>query len=91
MTHKVSSYIAGAWITPEDEGAPIFDASNGEVVATASSTGVDFEAMIAHARTVGGPALRAMTFTQRGLALKNLAKYLKGRVDEVYALSLIHI
>ena len=85
MTHKVSSYIAGAWITPEDEGAPIFDASNGEVVATASSTGVDFEAMIAHARTVGGPALRAMTFTQRGLALKNLAKYLKGRVDEVYA------
>ena len=85
MTHKVSSYIAGAWITPEDEGTPILDASTGEVIATASSTGVDFEAMVTHARDVGGPALRAMTFTQRGLALKNLAKYLKGRADEVYA------
>ena len=74
MTHKVSSYIAGAWITPEDEGTPILDASTGEVIATASSTGVDFEAMVTHARDVGGPALRAMTFTQRGLALKNLAK-----------------
>ncbi|MEI2825975.1 MAG: aldehyde dehydrogenase family protein [Dermatophilaceae bacterium] len=85
MTHKVSSYIAGAWITPEDEGTPILDASTGEVIATASSTGLDFSAMVKHARDVGGPALRAMTFTQRGLALKNLAKYLKGRADEVYA------
>ena len=36
MTHKVSSYIAGAWITPEDEGTPILDASTGEVIATFS-------------------------------------------------------
>mgnify|MGYP001167110761 FL=1 len=85
MTHTVSSYVAGAWVTPTEAGTPILDASTGAVVATASSSGVDFAELVRYAREVGGPALRAMTFQQRGLALKNLAKYLKSRADEVYA------
>jgi oxepin-CoA hydrolase/3-oxo-5,6-dehydrosuberyl-CoA semialdehyde dehydrogenase len=39
------------------------DATTGEIVAHASSAGIDFAAVLDHARRVGGPALRALTFT----------------------------
>jgi oxepin-CoA hydrolase/3-oxo-5,6-dehydrosuberyl-CoA semialdehyde dehydrogenase len=38
------------------------DATTGEVIASASSAGIDFAAVLAHAREVGGPALRELTF-----------------------------
>lgn len=85
MTHKVSSYIAGAWYTASDDGQPIIDPTTGEVVAMVSSTGADVEGAVRAARTQGGPALRALTFHQRALLLKALAKYLMGRTDEAYA------
>ncbi len=43
--------------------------------------------MTAHARDVGGPALRAMTFHERAAALKAMAKMLGEHKDEFYALS----
>ena len=85
MTQKLSSYAAGSWYAAADDGTPILDSSTGEVVATVSSTGLDVAAMVEHARTVGGPALRALTFQQRGLMLKELGKYLTGRAGEIHA------
>ena len=48
-------------------GRPWPNAVTGEPVAEIDSTGLDFAAMLAHARTVGGPALRRLTFHQRAL------------------------
>lgn len=63
MTHTVSSYVGDTWFTAEDEGAAILDPSTGHTVARVSATGLDVAALLDHARTVGGPALRALTFT----------------------------
>ena len=56
-------------------------------MARISSTGLDLAAMTAHARAVGGPAVRALTFHERAAALKAMAKMLGEHKDEFYALS----
>jgi oxepin-CoA hydrolase/3-oxo-5,6-dehydrosuberyl-CoA semialdehyde dehydrogenase len=87
MTTKLQNYSADTWITANGGGQPVISALNGEVVALAGSEGVDFAAMLVHARTVGGPALRALTFHQRANMLKALAQALIARKEELYVLS----
>ena len=86
-TPLLESYTAGAWFRATDEGAPLHDAATGEEVARISSTGIDLAAMTDHARTVGGPALRELTFHERAGLLKAMAKELGTHKDELYALS----
>jgi oxepin-CoA hydrolase/3-oxo-5,6-dehydrosuberyl-CoA semialdehyde dehydrogenase len=88
MPELLASYIAGAWYTAPDDGTPVADASTGEVVARVSSTGLDTSAMVDHARRVGGPALRSLTFHERAAALKNLATYLDANKAAYHELSL---
>ena len=72
MTAMVSSYVRDAWHTANDEGTTVLDASTGEPVGRVASTGVDMAAMVEHARRVGGPGLRELTFHQRAAALKRV-------------------
>ncbi|MBD3947767.1 phenylacetic acid degradation bifunctional protein PaaZ [Nocardioides ganghwensis] len=88
MTRLLESYAAGRWHTASTEGHPLLDAATGEEVARISSAGLDLGAMAHHARTVGGPAIRELTFHERALLLKELATHLTGLKDEFYALSL---
>src|SRR6476619_1376675 len=83
----LESYAAGRWFRAEDEGAPLLDAATGEEVARISSKGLDLGAMTSHARRVGGPAIRAMTFHERAALLKELGLHLMEDKDELYALS----
>jgi oxepin-CoA hydrolase/3-oxo-5,6-dehydrosuberyl-CoA semialdehyde dehydrogenase len=83
----ISSYVRDDWYTAGDEGATVVDASTGEPVARVSSAGVDLAGMVEHARTVGGPGLRELTFHQRAAALKRLAAFLRERRDGLYELS----
>src|SRR3954449_12667983 len=83
----LESYTAGRWYAAPDGGIPIADAVTGETVARISSTGLDVPAMLAHARDVGGPALRELTFHQRAGLLKQLALKLMADKDAFYALS----
>ena len=84
----LESYAAGRWQRGQGDGAPLLDASTGEEVARISSAGVNIAEMTAHARQVGGPALRELTFHERAGLLKQLAKHLSSDKDELYALSL---
>jgi oxepin-CoA hydrolase / 3-oxo-5,6-dehydrosuberyl-CoA semialdehyde dehydrogenase len=84
---NLQSYVCGAWASGQDIGVAMRDATTGEVIAQASSAGVDFAAVLAHARGVGGPALRALTFHERAGLLKSLAKRLSEHKEEFYALS----
>src|SRR4029450_6023230 len=86
-TMRLQNYARGEWVLGTGSGATLVHAVTGEPVAEASSDGLDFAAMIDYARTVGGPALRRMTFHQRALLLKEIAKYLSERKDGLYALS----
>ena len=87
MPEVLESYAQGSWFTPVDEGTPLADANTGETVARVSSNGPDIAGMIDHARRVGGPAVRALTFHQRANLLKEIAKHLMGHKEEFYALS----
>ena len=87
MSALLESYVAGGWFAADDEGQPLLDAATGEEVARVSATGVDLGAMTDHARGVGGPAIRALTFHERAGLLKAVAKHLTEVKDELYALS----
>ncbi|ANW67255.1 phenylacetic acid degradation bifunctional protein PaaZ [Mycobacterium sp. djl-10] len=87
MSALLESYVAGQWFRAQDEGEPVADAVTGEEVARVSSRGLDYAALVAHARSVGAPAIQALTFHERAGLLKALAKHLGGFKDEFYALS----
>ena len=87
MSALLESYVAGSWYAAPDDGEPVVDAVTGEEVVRVSARGLDYAAMVAHAHTVGGPALRALTFHERAGLLKALAKHLGQFKDEFYALS----
>lgn len=84
---QLQNYIGGQWIAGSGKGKDLYNALTGEVVATASSTGIDFGEMLHYARTVGGPALRKLTFHERGRMLKALAFYLSERKSKYYDVS----
>ncbi len=84
---KLQNYIQGQWVDGLGNGKELYNAVTGEVVALASSEGIDFGEALHYARTVGGPALRKMTFHERGRMLKALAFYLSERKESYYQVS----
>jgi len=84
---SLHNYVAGAWFAAADAGDTVTSALDGRAVAILGSAGVNFAAATEHARKVGGPALRAMTFHDRAGRLKALADAILTRKEELYALS----
>lgn len=85
--NQLYNYACGEWVKGSGKSQELFNAITGEVVATASSAGLDFGRMFEYARTVGGPKLRKMTFQQRGLMLKALAMHLLSKKENFYQVS----
>ncbi|MEI7736569.1 MAG: phenylacetic acid degradation bifunctional protein PaaZ, partial [Ferruginibacter sp.] len=85
--NKLGNYISGKWITGDGDGQPLYNAVTGSVIGAASTKGLDFASITNYARTVGNPALRNMTFHQRGNMLKALAFYLRNHLDKFYTIS----
>lgn len=86
MQH-LSSYVCDEWIAPQGALADIRSAVSGETVAQWGATVRDFAGVLAHARNVGSPALRSLTFHDRAKRLKALADAVMARKDQLYALS----
>lgn len=84
---QLKNYAEGQWVTAKAEGDVLYNAITGEAIYTASSEGLDFGAMMQYARKVGGPALRKLTFHERGRMLKALAMYLTERKEYFYEIS----
>ena len=80
-------YAQGRWFEATSGFVDLVSAIDGRTLARASSDGLDFGGMVRYARTTGGPALRALTFTRRAALLKDLATYLNERKTPLYALS----
>ena len=87
MTTKLENYACGKWIPHEGEGIPQYHAINGDVLSTCGSEGLSFEEMAKYGRKVGNPALRDMTFQQRGRMLKKLALFLNKKRKAYYPIS----
>ena len=84
---KLGNYALDEWLDGDGEGRPLVSAVDSRPLAAITSDGLDFAAMLEHARRVGGANLRQLTFHERGDMLKALAKYLMEHKKEFYALS----
>ncbi|MFS0852721.1 phenylacetic acid degradation bifunctional protein PaaZ [Microbacterium sp. 179-I 3D4 NHS] len=89
MTGYLPSYVQDAWWMPSDDpdATEVRDAATGDPIVRVSTSGLDLAAALEHARTVGQASLRASTFHQRAVLLKQFALALTERKDELYALS----
>ena len=83
----LSSYAEGSWVEGTGAGREASHAVTGKTVATVNSDGLDFAAMLQYGRNIGGPALRKMTFHERALMLKAMAKHLLEHKNRFYNVS----
>src|SRR5882762_6555358 len=83
----LESYIAGRWTSGAGEELHLLDAATGAPVATVAGPAASFRDAVEFGRTVGGPALRDLTFHQRALVLKELVTKLEASKAEFHDLS----
>ena len=84
---KPGNYIGGSWVAGDGDGQLLYNAVNGEIVGAASTRGIDFNAILDYGRKTGNPALRKMTFHERGRMLKALATHLFEKKEKFYEIS----
>lgn len=85
--NKLENYITGKWISGDGEGQTLYNAVTGDAIAAATSKGLDFKSIVEYGRSTGNPALRKMTFHERGNMLKALAVHLRKHLDKFYQIS----
>src|SRR5690606_25849210 len=81
---KLGNYITGHWIEGDGDGQELYNAVNGDLIANATTKGLDFAAILEYGRKTGSPALRKMTFQERGRMLKALALHLLEHKEKFY-------
>jgi oxepin-CoA hydrolase/3-oxo-5,6-dehydrosuberyl-CoA semialdehyde dehydrogenase len=86
-TQQLLNYERDRWVAGQDGLMELPSAIDGSPVAIAGSGGLDFGGMLRHAREVGGPVLRKMTFHERARMLKGLGLAIMARKEELYELS----
>lgn len=84
----LKSYVCGEWVEGGGERVRLVNPTTEEVLAEAGSGGVDFVACLAHARGTGGPALREMTFAERGKLLMAISKAIHAHREELVDLAI---
>ena len=77
----------GRWIEGDGDLQVLADAVTGIPVYQAGTRGLDFNDILQYARTVGNPALRKMSFHDRGRMLKALAFHLQDHLETFYQIS----
>jgi oxepin-CoA hydrolase/3-oxo-5,6-dehydrosuberyl-CoA semialdehyde dehydrogenase len=85
--NKLQNYILGKWISGDGDGTPVKNAVTGDIIAYASTKGLNYSDILNYARKKGNTALRKMTFHERGRMLKALALHLQNHLPQFYALS----
>ncbi|MDX1405348.1 MAG: phenylacetic acid degradation bifunctional protein PaaZ [Woeseiaceae bacterium] len=84
---NLANFAENRWFTAAEQGKPLTSAVDGEAIASITSSGLDFAAMLDYARRTGGKGLRQYTFHERALMLKELARHLLEHKMEFYELS----
>jgi len=85
---KLKSFVSGDWHAGGGATATLLNPATEEPLAETSTEGIDFSAALEHARTVGGPALRRMTFAERAEKLQAIYDVLFANREEFIELSI---
>jgi oxepin-CoA hydrolase/3-oxo-5,6-dehydrosuberyl-CoA semialdehyde dehydrogenase len=86
----LTSYTCGAFTTAAGEKVRLLNPATEEDVALANCGGADFGKTAEFAREKGGPALRALTFAQRGELLGKMAALVADRRDALIETSVLN-
>jgi len=87
MTAILRSYVQGRWIEGQGALATLVNPATEEPLARTGTGGIDFAAALEHARAAP-PALREMTFAQRGEALRAWSQALHAHRDGLISLAI---
>jgi 3,4-dehydroadipyl-CoA semialdehyde dehydrogenase len=85
---QLRSYVSGRWLAGSGAPQTLLNPTTEEPLAEASSEGVDLRAALEYARSTGGPALRALSFAERGAALKAIADAMQSQRDALLELAI---
>lgn len=75
MTHQLQSHLAGSWQDGTGDPIALYNPATEAVVAT-TRRAANLDEALRYTRDVGGPAVRALSFVERGARLKAMAKLL---------------
>jgi 3,4-dehydroadipyl-CoA semialdehyde dehydrogenase len=81
------SYVAGAWAEGTGTLQTLVNPATEEPIARGGTGGIDMGKALEHARSKGGPALRALTFAERGALLKAMSDVIQAHRDEILDLA----
>ncbi|MCC6647056.1 MAG: 3,4-dehydroadipyl-CoA semialdehyde dehydrogenase [Polyangiaceae bacterium] len=80
---RLKSLVGGRWVEGQGAHAALVNPTTEEPVAEASTAGIDMGEALAFATERGGPALRAMTFAERGELLRAASKAVHAAREEL--------
>jgi len=81
--HTLESYLLGRWQRGEGSAQTLYNPTTESPIAEVRAVRADFAAVLDHARRLGGPALRKLTFAERGALLKALSSAIHARREEL--------
>jgi 3,4-dehydroadipyl-CoA semialdehyde dehydrogenase len=84
---RLESYVCGAWVAGQGPATSLINPATDEVLGECASGGIDLAAALDYARARGGPALRELTFAQRGQILRAMSRVLHGGREELISLA----
>jgi 3,4-dehydroadipyl-CoA semialdehyde dehydrogenase len=82
------SYLGGQWVAGSGSFQTLLNPATEAPLAQASGEGLDLSAALEHARSRGGPALRELTFAERGALLKSMADAMQSARDALLELGI---
>jgi len=84
----LESYVLARWQAGTGDPTPLHDPTTEEKIAEVRSGGIDFAGVLEAAREKGGPALRALSFRERGALLKGLSGAIHERREDLIEASI---
>lgn len=85
---QLDSFLSGRRHAGGAPQATLYNPTSEAALATVSTAGVEFREVVEYGRRTGGPALRALTFAQRGVLLEQLSKVIHAAREELIELSI---
>ena len=83
----LKSYLGGRWVEGTGRAQVLINPATEEPLAQVRSGGLDLGGALEFARSRGGPALRAMTFAQKGAMLRAMTDALQAHRNELLDLA----